>query len=1649
MTLFRCVVVLFFIIASFRIQGQQLQTELVYSDGYNACGKSVLTINVKNTSAQPIYPIIAEYDLNPIMNPEFVWSDVPNSFISQSGNKILITFLSELAVGGVYAFNIRMSSDNSCNLVSCSNIISTTDTLKLSYNSKTETTINKKNLQSPCLTYDEKLFKNRLYSAFLGDTVTRRIVLLNTGSGKFDGYLRVEDEFGPFVELDTIYSENSSYTTISSSLINPSTYVFHAKFNNVAGKDSIVIIEKVIVKKCVIDEEGKSSIKINWSCNTSLCKETEPYPIVAQILKNVKKPEVVIRKVIIPETNCLNSKTKYVYIIKNQGVRPAANLNFTLMSSDYNTYTYVDRNSLVLKDTTDLKLKHSFQSTLVPGVPKPFSFEHSCTMPNSLNKWDFVYEGLMPQDSFMLEYEAFHCCPGADTTNLPLTFETWGLSVKYTDECEEEHFTAASASEASNQISINQFYEPIITDMNGFAQQVSTFEIFNYTFTDDFYRINTGSMAFKIILKLDTGLVYVSNTLQIASTYGHILYPNEVNLISGGDVDGYKEDMIEATFILPDTFRINEPYFGRFMRNSSVKFDLKAECYAKTPTSRWTQEFYMIPDLSCDQTCEILLNTVTTDISVHCPGCRTPGWVADYYKVSRLTLGEKDSDNDRLPDNLSYVEPAINQLKLNRFIPGDTIETDYRAYVQEGENSPMGRTIAQLENNGAKSFEFKYSYLSSQISFGKLYQLNYAKVYIYDIDQSGIASGVDSIILPASAVKKIGNPVDSLPDAEFFYDLSLDTLFKYGIPTTYKYDAYDKIRIISNFTILEFFPHYRTTPPAPKDPWLLMENNGINLVYYNGLIYLTGVKNDSYDASKSAIPVNAQDPELLDGTLNYYCEAYGTASTMVGRLKEVSIGLPSAVQCKERASISIRMNPTGGIFKNPFPFEYRNFLEMDSLHVFVPNGYKLIDWTITNSIEKPDGNLEYDLCIVTDSLKNINEDGPFISLNLRELFAKKNQFNNAPCLDELVYGDELANVSIGFTYLPLCDLPENKRFYNSPKLFYKLRPNNIKYEYKLATQEVTKANAGLKLSPATNEMQLSQKNFCYPVNLEEIKGGNASYSFLKVQSVNQKIKVESLTNTETQETFLPDEFGVFQLDQLNAKSIHLFDLCLSNICGKVISKDTLLLIYGHDCFNYPDQSFSNICKVDTIQHYIIPANIDLQSFVQGPDEIEMCKPFVVNYNYQITGIGNIDNVILSMDDQHFEGVQVVAGQIEMDGVKANIMSRFNKEDLSFNLGTVLKSIHPDAIGAGDNFNISLTLNTDCNYSGMEMGTHVALVTSACDTLYDDTLRYIPTSFKGYPVPDNKSVISSFSELRNTGGAVDVELKIQNDALEVSKNKTRVTVIIPEGFSYSRMNLGQAPTIKADTLIWELNSGIQAGSHQDLKVRLNYSPIAYCDSVDIKILTGDLSIGCGGLPCVQRDTSYSYRLPVVCYPCPPVLSIGERCKGLPIFNTISWEYEQQIHCPEERKFQYNLYYSANETGNYQMIHSTVDTFYIHENLSAYEGCYYITITDSVGKVSDRSNIACNQTCNTQFECSDLFIANLVTVNQDGSNETFKITGAYLPLKVEIYNAWGSRVYKSEDYKNEWKGEGQVEGVYYYNVFVEGSDKACIGWVHLVK
>lgn len=169
------------------------------------------------------------------------------------------------------------------------------------------------------------------------------------------------------------------------------------------------------------------------------------------------------------------------------------------------------------------------------------------------------------------------------------------------------------------------------------------------------------------------------------------------------------------------------------------------------------------------------------------------------------------------------------------------------------------------------------------------------------------------------------------------------------------------------------------------------------------------------------------------------------------------------------------------------------------------------------------------------------------------------------------------------------------------------------------------------------------------------------------------------------------------------------------------------------------------------------------------------------------------------------------------------------------------------------------------------------------------------------------------------------------------------------------------------------------------------------------------------------------------PCPPELMVESDCKL--VENYIVWNDIQKTCGPDVVK--YTLFYTSEINGDFIEIYSTtntLDTTFLHSNITSIAGCYTITATDSNGNISDYSPIVCVDI----DSCEPYRLPNVFSPNGDGFNDTYHPFPYDFVEKINIviYNRWGVPVFTSEDPDINWDGKEMKskkdcsEGVYFY-------------------
>jgi gliding motility-associated-like protein len=80
--------------------------------------------------------------------------------------------------------------------------------------------------------------------------------------------------------------------------------------------------------------------------------------------------------------------------------------------------------------------------------------------------------------------------------------------------------------------------------------------------------------------------------------------------------------------------------------------------------------------------------------------------------------------------------------------------------------------------------------------------------------------------------------------------------------------------------------------------------------------------------------------------------------------------------------------------------------------------------------------------------------------------------------------------------------------------------------------------------------------------------------------------------------------------------------------------------------------------------------------------------------------------------------------------------------------------------------------------------------------------------------------------------------------------------------------------------------------------------------------------------------------------------------------------------------------------------------------------------------------------------DIVLPNLITPNNDKKNDAFEVMNLFPYTAIEVYDRWGNRLYKNENYDNSW-GKDVNDGVYYFILNAKENCGTFKGWVEVIR
>lgn len=92
--------------------------------------------------------------------------------------------------------------------------------------------------------------------------------------------------------------------------------------------------------------------------------------------------------------------------------------------------------------------------------------------------------------------------------------------------------------------------------------------------------------------------------------------------------------------------------------------------------------------------------------------------------------------------------------------------------------------------------------------------------------------------------------------------------------------------------------------------------------------------------------------------------------------------------------------------------------------------------------------------------------------------------------------------------------------------------------------------------------------------------------------------------------------------------------------------------------------------------------------------------------------------------------------------------------------------------------------------------------------------------------------------------------------------------------------------------------------------------------------------------------------------------------------------------------------------------------------------------------------CYREVSQEVVVEDFLVPTLITSNEDGRNDAFKISGLEPGSGLELYDRWGKKIFETDNYQNDWRPTKIQPGTYFFNIRFQ-NEAHCNGWVQVSK
>lgn len=737
---------------------------------------------------------------------------------------------------------------------------------------------------------------NNIFYGSRGTVFVRTFTIRNTRFGALSSFV-FEDQHEPSISVATNAGNPlpAPLNTLRVEL-EGTDFQFIGDGDALFEKDEeITIVEEVEILDCGLNSfSSLSTIRAYWGCDQGSCQMVDQTALVI-LEENELKPEIIhLPTARIPLCFCGPDPALQSIWLINEGTDIAYDLTVHLSHSESGVGIFP---SSVWADSSGLLLNPTFEFL----EPLDLLLQ-DCELPGEIYEAAILtFPYLSPGDSILLSWGDYFCRQACQAPS-----HGWDYRIDYQESCPPNNIVTLDSLRADAEVAplnITLTPPPVLED-----GQVHTYD---YSLQFDSLLTFDGELQIEILFPC--GLSWEGSPMVLGG-----ISPDQLT-VTQTDSNTY----VLATYELPIpftelgtsfdlSFACDSICFGNLLcQDSTITTCEEFNCEASPPTNlpvQVTTSFQVCAPFENDcaiQDCQFKGSPYFCELDSTCVDI-IPAYFLYNTTVQRSNWGLPDLDNDRFPDASGMIDPEL--ARLDRLIAGDTFEIHLGAKVIGA--LPDVALPGGLIGFSFQSFGIDVVNVEALLSTTGIVEVS-NELQIFDASTGATYTCSDLPWVPGLG---IGFSYD--------YFITVDSLLGLGcgVPADFLYADADSVSFTASYRVNYNLKKFLTSQPLPP---IGTVNISPIAALYEGETPET--RNDFFDCGceTNTLEISGFEHQLFPGI--FAVEPCDTSSYIGATFFEFRLGLG-----------------------NFFPFEFRNFLVLDSMIVELPPVIELVEAQINN-----------------------------------------------------------------------------------------------------------------------------------------------------------------------------------------------------------------------------------------------------------------------------------------------------------------------------------------------------------------------------------------------------------------------------------------------------------------------------------------------------------------------------------------------------------------------------------------------------------------------------------------------------------------------------------------------------------------------------